>query len=338
MAYASVKDLSEAAIPVIDVAPLASGDAGGLHKVAGEMLAASETIGFFYVRNHGVPRSVIDAMAGEAFRFFRRPQEEKRTVLVSPQHRGFIPVGEAKMYSGARPDLKESFVWGLDIAPDDPDFTSGRSLLAPNRWPATQPGLRQACNAYFDACHRIAWQMMRAFAVALEIEEDYFVRRIAKPVSRGTAVYYPSQPPESEEEQFGVAPHTDYGCITFVYQANVGGLEVYSREREWVLAHRIEDSFVVNVGDLLARWTNDRFRSTPHGVLNDSGRDRYSIAFFYSPTPSAVIECLPTCASAADPPRYPRAVYRDLVLEFYNANYFHRTGYTGGRAPSAPEA
>jgi isopenicillin N synthase-like dioxygenase len=321
MAYARVKNISAATIPVIDVAPLATTQCAALEKVAAEMLAASETTGFFYVSNHGVPRGVIDEMVAQAFRFFRRPQDEKRGVLVSPQHRGFIPVGEAKMYPGARPDLKESYVWGLDIEADDPDVASGRSLLAPNRWPAGQPQLRAACNAYFDACHGIAWRMMRAFAVALEIEEDYFVRRIGKPVSRGTAVYYPSQPPESDQEQFGVAPHTDYGCLTLVYQANVGGLEVHSREREWVLAHRIEDTFVVNVGDLLARWTNDRFRSTPHRVVNRSGEERLSIAVFVDPDNDTLIE--PVCR-AGEPPRYPPVTCGEYIRGRYDKSFAYR--------------
>src|SRR3954469_18835538 len=180
MAYAEVKDIETSDIPIIDVAPLFEAGSAGVSGVAARMLEASERIGFFYVRNHGVPRSVIDATVGEAFAFFRQPQEAKLTVRVSPHHRGFIPIGEAKMYGGARPDLKESFIWGLDIGEDDPDFLAG-ALLAPNRWPAVQPAMRPAFNQYFEATHAIAWRLMRAFAVALGIEEDYFVRRIAKP-------------------------------------------------------------------------------------------------------------------------------------------------------------
>jgi isopenicillin N synthase-like dioxygenase len=89
----------------------------------------------------------------------------------------------------------------------------------------------------------------------------------------------------------------------------------------------IPGTFLVNLGNIMKRWSNDRFLSTPHGVLNDSGTDRYSIAFFYSPNVGSTIECLPSCTSAEDPPHYPPAVYRDLVLEFYNANYFHRPGH-----------
>ena len=98
---------------------------------------------------------------------------------------------------------------------------------------------------------------------------------------------------------------------------------------DWLAPPVIEGTFLVNLGNVMKRWSNDRFLSTPHGVLNDSGRDRYSIAFFYSPTPDARIEVLPTCTGPDDPPHYEPAVYRDLILQFYNANYFHRAGFTG---------
>jgi len=297
MAYAEVNQIAASAIPVIDVAPLVADERNAVHRVADEMLAASESIGFFYIRNHGVPRALIDAVVSQAFDFFRRPQEEKLGVRVSAQHRGFIPVGEAKMYKGARVELKESYIWGLE-------------RVAPNRWPDFQPALRTAFEQYFDACHAVAWRLMRACAVALGVSEDYFVRSIANPISRGSAVYYPPQAPELGPDQFGVAPHTDYGCLTFVYQANVGGLEVHSGSREWVVAHRIEDTFVVNVGDLLARWTNDRFRSTPHRVVNRSGEERLSIAMFIDPDDGTLIE--PVCRPG-EAPRYPPVTCGDYI-------------------------
>ena len=291
MAYAEVRNIEASEIPVIDVAPLFEAGSGGLSRVGAQMLEASERIGFFYVRNHGVSRALMDVTVGEALAFFRQPQDRKLGVRVSAHHRGFIPIGEAKMYGGARPDLKESFIWGLDIAADDADFRAG-ALLAPNQWPVERATLREAFNRYFDATHVVGWQLMRAFAAALALDEQHFVRRIAKPISRCSAVYYPPQPPDTGSEQFGVAPHTDYGCLTLVYQANVGGLEVYGRDRQWVLAHRIEDTFVVNVGDLLARWTNDRFRSTPHRVVNRSGEERLSLATFVDPQDDCVIEAV----------------------------------------------
>lgn len=308
MAYAEVNDIAASAIPIIDVAPLFSAEKGALARVAAEMLGASESIGFFYVRNHGVPRTLVDAVVEDAFAFFRRAQDEKLRVRVSPQHRGFIPVGEAKMYRGARVDLKESYIWGLE-------------RVAPNRWPEFQPAMRPLFERYFDACHAVAWRLMRAFAAALGIAEDYFVRSIANPISRGSAVYYPPQPPDLGADQFGVAPHTDYGCLTLVYQANVGGLEVYSGEREWVLAHRIEDTFVVNVGDLLARWTNDRFRSTPHRVVNRSGEERLSIAVFVDPDDDTRIE--PVCR-AGEAPRYPPVTCGEYIRGRFDKSFAYR--------------
>jgi len=324
MAYQEVKDIDVHEIPVIDVAPLlapGSGAQQGLGRVADAMLEASQRIGFFYIRNHGVAPEVLQAAAAQSLAFFRRPAQEKLAVRVSPKHRGFIPVGEAKMYSSARPDLKESFVWGLDVNADDPDVAAGRTLLAPNRWPAFQPELRGALNRCFDDCHRIAWQLMRAFAVALRIPDDYFVRSIGRPVSRGTAVYYPPQEPERGDDQFGVAPHTDFGCLTFVHQANVGGLEVFGRSQEWVLAHRIEGTFVVNVGDLLARWTNDRFRSTPHRVVNRSGEERLSIAMFVDPDHDTLIE--PVC-EPGETPRYPPVTCGDYIRGRYDKSFAYR--------------
>lgn len=308
MPYAPVSDIAASAIPVIDVAALFSSEKGALVDVADRMLAASESIGFFYIRNHRVPRSLIDAVVADAFAFFRRPQDEKLQVRVSPQHRGFIPVGEAKMYRGAKVDLKESFIWGLE-------------RVAANRWPAFQPGMRPLFEEYFDACHAVAWRLMRAFATALGIAEDYFVRSIANPISRGSAVYYPAQAPDLGTDQFGVAPHTDYGCLTLVYQANVGGLEVLGRERDWVLAHRIEETFVVNVGDLLARWTNDRFRSTPHRVVNRSGAERLSLAVFVDPDDDTRIE--PVCR-AGEAPRYAPVTCGEYIRGRFDKSFAYR--------------
>jgi isopenicillin N synthase-like dioxygenase len=115
---------------------------------------------------------------------------------------------------------------------------------------------------------------------------------------------------------------------------DVPGLAVRLPSGEWLAPPVIPGTFLVNLGNVMKRWSNDRFLSTPHGVLNDSGRDRYSIAFFYSPNIESLIECLPTCVSAAEPARYAPAVYRDMVLEFYSANYFHQKGYAGADARS----
>ncbi len=283
MTYANAKHITIDEIPVIDVAPLLLDDSAGLVIVAKQMLDAAESIGFFYVKNHGIAQEILDRTDAVARAFFAHPLEEKQQVKPIDRHRGFLSVGQAKMYDKAKVDLKESFIWGLDIDENDPDNRAGNRMFGPNRWPAFAPAMRPAFNAFFDAANLCGQRLLRAFAPSLGVAPDYFTRSFKKPVTRGTVVYYPPQPADAGDDQFGVAPHTDYGTITLLYQDQIGGLQVWSRQKEWVTAHPIPDTLVINVGDLLARWTNDRFHSIPHRVVNKSGRERMSIVAFVDP-------------------------------------------------------
>jgi isopenicillin N synthase-like dioxygenase len=290
MAYASAKQIDVSEIPVIDISGLMDDAPGALESVAAEMRQAAERVGFFYIRGHGVPKQLIEDVLETARRFFAHPEEAKNAVKATGYHRGFLAPGQAKMYGGKRPDLKESFVWGRDVAADDPTFLAGDMMVVPNRWPDAEPGMKPLFDHYFDVASDVGARLLRAFAVSLGVEQDYFLKAYDKPISRASIIHYPSQPPELGEEQFGVAPHTDYGTITLLYQDDVGGLQVQGRDGDWVTAHPIEDTFVVNVGDLLARWTNDRFKSTPHRVINASGRERYSFGFFVDPNVDCQID------------------------------------------------
>jgi isopenicillin N synthase-like dioxygenase len=308
-----------AGIPVIDIGGLAAGGLAATADVAGKMLQAAEATGFFYVRNHGVPQSLIDDVFATSHRFFTSPTAEKQRVSVNPWHRGFLRAGEAKMYAGSRPDLKESFIWGLDTAtglPEPDEFGT-----PPNQWPEADPQMRPTLTAYFDAVNLVGWQLLRAFATSLDIEPDRFVRSIARPTSRGSIIYYPPQPPELGEEQFGVAPHTDWGCLTLLYQDQTGGLEVRGRDGNWVGATPIPGSYVVNVGDLLARWTNDRFQSTPHRVVNRSGRERLSCAVFVDPDRDTAI--LPVTAPG-EAARYGEVTCGAYVQSRFDAAFAYR--------------
>jgi isopenicillin N synthase-like dioxygenase len=147
-------------------------------------------------------------------------------------------------------------------------------------------------------------------------------------------LHYPPQQ-DMSENTFGTAPHTDNSFMTALARTDVPGLAIRLPSGEWFPPPLIPGTFLINLGNIMRRWSNDRFLSTPHGVINESGTDRYSIAYFHSPNPDAVIECLPSCVSADNPPRYPRAVYRDLVLAFYRANYFHQQGHQSEAAKQA---
>ena len=276
-------------IPVIDIGELHSGAPAGLKAVANDLARAASTVGFFYIKNHGVPQSLIDDVFATARAFYSQPLPIKNEVKINATHRGFLRAGEAKMSDEARPDLKESFVWGLDVDDTDPDYRSGRPLAGPNQWPAGLPRMRATFMRYFDECNGLGKLLLRAFAASLDIEPDYFIRAFEKPITRCSVIYYPPQPPSMGAEQFGVAPHSDFGTLTLLYQDNVGGLQVKDANGDWVTAHPIAGTYVVNVGDLLARWTNNRFASTEHRVINSSGRERLSCAAFVDPDFDTVV-------------------------------------------------
>ena len=210
---------------------------------------------------------------------------------VNARHRGFNALGDAHMYEARKPDHKEFFSIGLELPEDDPDVLAGEKLRGPNNWPQGMPAFRVALEAYYAAMLACGADLMRAVAVSLDLAADFFVASYRKPLQRTQIVYYPPQPVELGEDQFGVAPHSDFGCITLLWQDANGGLEVLERStRRWIPAPPIEGTLVINVADLLARWTNDRYASTPHRVINRSGRERLSIATFHDPDYQAVVD------------------------------------------------
>jgi isopenicillin N synthase-like dioxygenase len=323
MSYATARRVDFSEIPVVDLAPARAGGAG-LAGVAAAIRRAAIDVGFFYVTGHGVPDETVREAYAVSRRFFERPLDDKLAVAVNARHRGFIRTGEAKMYAQAKPDLKESFIFGLDLPESDPDVRAGKSLMGPNVWPAGLPEMKAALDRYYAAVVRAGEPLLRAFALALELEEEFFVRRYAKPLARGSIIWYPPQPPQLGAEQFGVAPHSDYGCLTILSQDANGGLQVRNRAGEWVAAPPLAGSFVINIGDLMARWTNDLFVSTPHRVVNTSGRTRQSIALFYDPHYDTVIETPPSCLAPGEAPRHPPTTCGEYVKGRFDAAFKYR--------------
>jgi isopenicillin N synthase-like dioxygenase len=302
-------------LPLIDMAGVREGDQAALIRAGEAIRKACSESGFFYIINHGVPQAVIDATMAAAKTFFAYPPEVKRQVAVNKRHRGWHALGGALMYEATKPDFKEFFSIGLELAEDDPCVLAGEALRGPNQWPAFMPELRLALDAYYEEIGRAGADLLKAVAVGLGIDPGFFAPKYGKRLQRTQMVYYPPHPPMAESDQFGVAPHTDYGCITLLHQDNSGGLQVRELgSNRWIDATPIEGSLVVNVGDLLARWSNDRFRSTLHRVINKSGHERYSIATFYDPTYSAVVDPCDLGIDAASS-LYPPVAAGDYILK-----------------------
>ena len=322
MSYAAAIESDASAIPVIDMASLGGGDDAAIAATGQALAAAAEQVGFFYVRNHGVDHALIDRVFAASRHFFALPAEAKAGVKIDARHRGFLGVGAAKMYEGAKVDLKESFIWGPELGLDDPDVAAGKRLMGPNQWPAAMPELGPACLAYSDAVMACGRRLLRGFAASLGLAPDFFQPCFAKPLTRCSLIYYPPQPPEGGAEQFGVAPHTDYGGLTLLCQDDTGGLQIRGQLGEWVTAPPVAGTFVVNVGDLMGRWTNDRFRSTPHRVVNSSGRARYSVGVFFDPHPDTVID--PRALNPPGPALYPPITCGDYIVGRLDKSFSYR--------------
>jgi isopenicillin N synthase-like dioxygenase len=293
--------------------------------VAARLRRAAEGTGFFYISNHGVPKRVIEAAFEASHRFFQLPLEEKRRVQINRLHRGFIETGGAKMYDRAKVDLKESYLWGLELGEDDPDVRAGKPLMGPNNWPSFLTGFRAPLYDYYLAVLGCGRRLLGALAVSLDLPRAFFEPRFAKPLARGSIIYYPPQPAHMGEDQFGVAPHSDYGGITLLYQDDAGGLQVRGRAGDWVMAHPVPDTFVINIGDLMARWTNDRFASTPHRVVNSSGRARYSIALFLDPAFDTVVDPADLLADRSQA-RHPPVACGAYILSRFDKAFRYRKG------------
>ena len=278
-----VKRVSADQIPVIDISSLVLGEAD--IEAAKSLHHASQNLGFLYVTGHGMDSHLINQLYQSGLAFFRAPDEQKQSVSVSKNHRGWLGSGQAKMDDNALSDFKESYIWGAEDAQHYGDHT----LRGSNRWPAFAPQLESLGNAYFNQAHQVAHHLMRGFALGLGLNEDFFLQTTQRPLSRASLVYYPNQE-ETNPNQFGVGPHTDFGTLTLLCQDHVGGLQVQDVNGEWLEAPPIEGSLVVNVGDLLTHWTAGAYKSTPHRVINSSGYERLSIVLAYDPNPETVID------------------------------------------------
>jgi len=275
-------------LPIIDLAPLRDAPDGG--AVPAAIRTAMEAHGFFYVTGHGIPEDLIARTRSAALDFFRRPVEEKRQVAVTKHHRGWNALGDAVMYGASKPDYKEFFQIGLDLPLDDPDVAAGQPLRGPNVFPDEPREFRVAFQDWFHAIAEAGDLLLQGVALSLEKGRHFFRPHYGKPLQRTQAVWYPRQPVELGEDQFGVAPHTDFGLITLLWQDGSGGLEVLHPEDGWITAPPVEGTLVINAGDLMQRWTGGRYRSTRHRARNRHVEDRLSIATFYDPSFTAPVD------------------------------------------------
>jgi isopenicillin N synthase-like dioxygenase len=327
MAVQERGDFSE--IPILDVSGLYSDDPEEIAGVARTLRGYLEHIGFLYVTGHGVPAESIAAVREAAKRFHGQPEDEKLKLKIDRNFRGYLGFNTSTIVTSSvakvsKPNQSESLMIMNEVAADDPDVLAGKPLQGPNQWPdeASLPGFRATIEIYVEQMSDLARRMVSAIVTSLGMPANSLDRYFEKPTTFLRLLHYPTQP--AEEGLFGSAPHTDYGFITLLAQDDVGGLEVKNKEGEWVPAPPIPNAFVMNVGDILARWSNDLFVSTPHRVINRSGRERYSQPFFFDPSMESLIQALPPTVPAGAAPKHEPVIYGEYLMERIDKNYHYR--------------
>ncbi len=294
-------------VPVLDLTALNQGgdlkaQGDDLKALAAQLRDACTQTAFFYIANHGVPEAIITQTLAASRRFFEGDPAIREGALRNRFNRGYLPIGTSKV-TDKEPDLKDSFDLGVDLPLDHPAVAAGTPFHGPNHWPQ-MPDFRAPVEAYFDAVWQLGLRLLRLFAHALDLPEDYFTRLYATPNISTRLLHYPKPPEDRLGMAIGSNEHTDFGVITILYQDPAGGLELQKPDGEWIAAPYLPGTFVINLGDLMARWTNDLFRSNRHRVVNRLGRERYSIATFFNPTHETVITCLPTCLGPGGTAKY----------------------------------
>ncbi|TVY47756.1 2-oxoglutarate-Fe(II) type oxidoreductase [Lachnellula occidentalis] len=329
---ASSATTSFRSIPIIDLTPSFSPSRADRQKVANEIHDACTTVGFFYIKGHGIPQGVCDDVLKLAERFFHElPESSKEAIHMknSPQFRGYEPAAYSSVNDFASKETKEAFNWGyeagLDPTGGDGKYVEidGSSDGSKNQWPSEDdlPGFYKGIAEYYSHVLQLSRHLCRLFALSLNLQEDFFEPMITHPGGIARLIRYrPSSNPKplsevDEDEEIGLGAHSDYECFTLLLQDSNPGLEILSSDGHWISAQPVEGGIVVNVADFLMRWTNDKYKSTVHRVVNRTAKERYSIPLFFSINYDETVETLPSCISEDNPARYPPIAAGQYVLD-----------------------
>ncbi|MEM6711040.1 MAG: 2-oxoglutarate and iron-dependent oxygenase domain-containing protein [Pseudomonadota bacterium] len=322
LADATAQSKPVQSLPVIDIGGFGEGNEMHDGAIATALRSACEDKGFFYVVGHGISPEIIATLRTQSETFFSKTLEEKEAVSkdMSPCNRGYERLAAQTLEKGAPPDQKEGYYIGVEVAEDDPRVLAGKFNHGPNQWPDGAPAFREAADCYFAAMVIFGTRLMEAMALSLDLPRDYFSGFTTDPMCTLRLLHYPPQRPNADPDEKGCGAHTDFGGLTLLWQDEVGGLEVFD-EDGWIPAPPIEGAFNVNLGDMIQRWTNGRYRSTLHRVINRSGRERYSIPFFYTGNPDHTVRCIETCLEPGTEPLYPPITVSEHLQAMYKQTY-----------------
>jgi len=296
-------------VPVIDISGFYSNDPQIKQQIADELGKACAEVGFFYIKGHNLDKKILEKVWKASVDYFDTPVEDKAKIKLTVEYPyGYVGLQTEALSQSlnvkSQPDLKESF--SICIGPEKPN----PKMIAP-KWPEKPDSFQPAWTDYYRAMEKLSTDLLRLFALALKLPENWFADKIDKHICALRALNYPHQDEAPLENQFRASAHTDYGTITLLLiDDSPGGLQVYNKDGTWQDVKSIPDTFVVNLGDLMARWTNETWMSTLHRVKNPPRDPNYpntrrqSIVFFHNLNYDAVVDVIDTCCSPTNPKKY----------------------------------
>lgn len=310
-------------LPVVDIS---GSDPDSLEKQIADIKKACLESGFFYVTSHGVSQDVVEGAFAAQREFFSLSLAEKNTIASDINNRGYTAMAEETLdpLTQKSGDTKEGIYYGREVAADSEE--ARKPLHGPNQWVSEDlvPGYRQRTEAYFLAVKALSKRLVHLVARSLGLPEDFFDASFVPPVTVLRPLHYSATKSVPGEGLLGCGAHSDYGMITVLATDSVPGLQAHLDE-EWVDVDPVPGAFIINVGDMLHMWTNGRYKSSVHRVVNKLGVERYSIAFFYEPAFDALVECLPCCCQD-EPAKFTPTTFGQHVLNKYKATH---AGYEG---------
>jgi isopenicillin N synthase-like dioxygenase len=317
---------SDEEIPTLDIAAYLAGEPGSCEAAAGRLREISKTIGFFYLKGHGIPQDLVDRVFAQSRRFHALPLAAKTAIPYfdngsfksgyQPCSRDGYQLTNINIISDAKPNLVAKFSVNREGGSGGLSMSEEQRRARVNIWPENLPGFKETVLEYQTGIERLGRRFLPLWAASLNLPLDYFDKFFATPHLTMSLLYYPPQK-QIGERQYGIAPHTDNALMTFLAQKDVPGLAVRMPSGRWRAVDIVPGALLVNTGNLMVRWTNDEYLSTKHRVINTNEVERYSIPVFFGPSGDALIEVLPTCRGPERPPLYQRITYLGLRQWYY---------------------
>ncbi|CAK7203592.1 hypothetical protein SEUCBS139899_006329 [Sporothrix eucalyptigena] len=323
--------MAPATIPIIDFSGFYSSDPAAKTAVVDQIREQCGINGFFQITGHRVNPTLQENVLYWSKQFFALSDEAKQTCSKDNNtwNRGYEMLRSQILEEGTQPELKEGFYIGADIPTDHPYFVNKKLNSGPNQWPVEGfdeeklEGFKSSTMSYYNATVSLASDVLQALALSLSLDETFFSKFMDGAVATMRLLHYPVQPPDSDAKLTrGIGAHTDFGAITLLLQDDVDGLQVWDKHTDtWIDVEPVKGAYVVNLGNLMQRWTNEKYISNVHRVINRSGKERFSIPIFISGNPDYVVECIPSCKAVGEASKFPPTTVEAAVSSGYAESY-----------------